>query len=91
MRLLPVYLLVLTLFMANNALGDYAYREDDTRMVNGILYDVNGDVVTGLYEEFYDDNVKKSEMPYVEGVLNGVGSLYNEKGIKKADMPFVNG
>lgn len=30
-------------------------------------------------------------MPYVNGILNGVGSLYNEKGVKEADMPFVDG
>ena len=91
MRNFPLYVLWGALLFAGNAYADYKYTEDSARIVNGVLYDVNGEAVTGVYEEFYENNIKKSEMPYVDGVLNGVGTLYDEEGNKIANMPFVNG
>lgn len=92
MNLRPFCLLLgFVLLGTNPVLAGYTYKEDDTRLVNGVLYDINGDPVTGTYEVFYENNIRKSLMPYVNGILNGVGSLYNEKGVKEADMPFVDG
>ena len=66
MNLRPFCLLLgFVLLGTNPVLAGYTYKEDDTRLVNGVLYDINGDPVTGTYEVFYENNIRKSLMPYV--------------------------
>lgn len=53
MNLRPFCLLLgFVLLGTNPVLAGYTYKEDDTRLVNGVLYDINGDPVTGTYEVF---------------------------------------
>lgn len=56
MNLRPFCLLLgFVLLGTNPVLAGYTYKEDDTRLVNGVLYDINGDPVTGTYEVFYEN------------------------------------
>ena len=66
MKKFPLYLSFGICLLAYNAQADYTYAEDSARVINGVLYDLNGEVVTGVYEEVYENNIKKSEMPYVK-------------------------
>ena len=91
MKFLSLCLVLGLVFGANDVNAAYTYGEDDARLINGVLYDADGAPVTGTYQEFYENNVLKSSMPYISGKRNGVGSLYNQRGIKTADMPYVDG
>ena len=72
MKFFPLYLLLGFIINIENACATPRYTMEDTRNVNGVLYDVNGDPVTGIFETFYENNFKKSELSYVDGILNGV-------------------
>ena len=91
MRFFTLYLLISTILFTGTATAEYTYSSNDSRLISGVLYDTEGDPVTGTYEEYYDNNILKTSKPYVKGKLNGIVSEYNERGQKIADIPYVNG
>ena len=69
MKFLPLCLLLSVAFYHNNAQADHTYRIEDTRIINNVLYDVNGDPVTvadipgtGIYLFWYESQTDSLQL-----------------------------
>ena len=84
-----LYILLGLSIISTNTYANDTYLKDNTRLVNGTLYDINGDPITGIYEEYYDNNIKKSRQTYKNGVLHGVSTYYTPNGTKDSEIPYI--
>ncbi len=67
------------------------YNENNTSVVNGIVYNINEKPINGLYRTYYANGNLKMEVDSREGLPNGVGKFYDEEGNLMFQGVFANG
>jgi antitoxin component YwqK of YwqJK toxin-antitoxin module len=74
----------LLLFFSFALAGQIAKSDD------GLYYDVNGDLYTGVYTETYPDGIPKAEISLVNGQRHGVSKIYYENGHVRDIQSYKN-
>lgn len=70
---------------------DEIYNENNTNVINGVVYDIEEKPINGLYKTYYNTGTIKMEMFAKNGVPNGEGRFYDENGNLQFSGTFVNG
>ncbi len=56
------------------------YNENNTNVIDGIVYDINEKPINGIYKIYYPDGTVKMEITGKNGKPEGEGKFYDEKG-----------
>ena len=67
------------------------FKDSDTYIHNLLKVDINYKPITGIVFETYPNDLLKSEIEYLKGVMNGVCKEFYENGQLKKEGNFVNG
>ena len=67
------------------------YNENNTSVINGIVYNINEKPINGLYRTYYTNGNPKMEVSSRNGLPNGIGKFYNEDGSLLYQGLFKNG
>lgn len=73
--------------------SDYSeiYNENNTNVIDGIVYNINDKPINGLYRTYYTNGNPKMEISSRNGLPNGIGKFYNEDGSLLYQGLFKNG
>lgn len=81
MRFLPPILFsVFLIISCDNSEKHEVYNENNTTVMNGVVYDINEKPINGLYKAYYPDGTVKMEVLSQNGLPEGLGKFYNEDG-----------
>ncbi len=67
------------------------YNENNTNVVNGVVYDINEKPINGLYKIYYTNGNVKMEVESKNGKPDGKGVFYDEDGNVLFEGYFKNG
>ena len=67
------------------------YNENNTSVVNGVVYDMREKPINGLYKIYYPNGVIRMEIESKNGLPNGAGKFYGEDGILVNSATFKDG
>ncbi|MDO4162297.1 MAG: hypothetical protein Q4D80_04765 [Pseudomonadota bacterium] len=67
------------------------YNENNTNVVDGIVYDINEKPINGIYKIYYPNGNVKMEITSRNGRPEGAGRLYDEDGNVLFEGNFQNG
>src|SRR5574344_414641 len=67
------------------------YNENNTNVVNGVVFDIDEKPINGLYKIYYPNGNVKMEVLSKEGIPNGEGKFYNEDGVLEFKGIWVDG
>ena len=67
------------------------YNENNTTVMNGVVYNIDEKPISGLYKTYYSNGNVKMEVYSQNGKPNGMGKFYNEKGSLLFEGSFSNG
>ncbi|MCI5634518.1 MAG: hypothetical protein MR350_03565 [Alphaproteobacteria bacterium] len=70
---------------------DEIYNENNTNVVDGIVYDINEKPINGIYKIYYPNGNVKMEVRSKSGKPEGEGRFYNEDGSLLFSGTFKNG
>ena len=77
------------------ACGDEAnvsiYNENNTSVVNGVVYDMQDKPINGIYKIYYPNGGVRMEVESKDGLPNGEGKFYDEDGILQNKATFKGG
>jgi hypothetical protein len=82
-----------TLILTSCNESDYSeiYNENNTSVIDGIVYNINEKPINGLYRTYYTNGNPKMEVSSRNGLPNGIGKFYNEDGSLLYQGLFKNG
>mgnify|MGYP002857941384 CR=1 FL=1 len=83
--------LLLTLVSCGQSTTDEIYNENNTRVINGIVYDIKEKPINGIYKTYYPDGNVRMEVSSRNGLPNGEGKFYDEDGILCYTVSFSQG
>ena len=88
--ILPVMLAVFL-----GACGDSSdveiYNENNTTVVNGVVYNIDEKPINGVYKTYYSNGNVRMEIESKNGKPNGEGKFYNENGSLNYSAHFIDG
>ena len=67
------------------------YNENNTSVVNGVVYDMHEKPINGLYKIYYPNGVVRMEIESKNGLPNGAGKFYDEEGVLVNQTTFKDG
>ena len=70
---------------------DEIYNENNTNVVEGIVYDINEKPINGTYKIYYPNGNVKMEVKSKNGKPDGLGRFYDEDGNIVFEGNFKNG
>ena len=70
---------------------DEIYNENNTNVVNGVVYDINEKPINGIYKIYYANVNVKMEVKSKNGKPEGIGRFYDEDGNVLFEGTFKNG
>lgn len=70
---------------------DEIYNENNTSVINGIVFDIEEKPINGIYKTYYGNGSVKMEMAAKNGLPNGEGRFYDENGNLQFSGTFENG
>ena len=92
MKIYLVGALSLVLLVAcNEADRAEIYNENNTTVINGVVYNINEKPINGLYRTYYANGNPRMEVFSQNGLPNGVGKFYAEDGYLSYQGTFKNG
>ncbi|MBR3676887.1 MAG: hypothetical protein IKN71_07115 [Alphaproteobacteria bacterium] len=92
MRFAVLTLICMFLFSAcNESEHSEIYNENNTTVVDGVVYNTDEKPINGLYKTYYSNGNVKMEVYSQNGKPNGAGKFYNEKGILQFEGTFADG
>ncbi len=56
------------------------YNENNTNVINGVVYNINEKPINGLYRTYYQNGNLRMEVYSQNGLPNGLGKFYDEEG-----------
>ena len=71
--------------------SDEIYNENNTNVVDGVVYDINEKPINGIYKTYYPNGNVKMEVRSKSGKPEGEGRFYNEDGSLLFSGTFKNG
>ena len=82
MHALKYGLFVTVLFMlgCKEAEKNEVYNENNTNVINGVVYDIEDKPINGIYKTYYGNGSVKMEMSAQNGLPEGEGRFYDENG-----------
>jgi antitoxin component YwqK of YwqJK toxin-antitoxin module len=88
-----LYVALLCVFLAGCGKTDEPeiYNENNTNVINGIVYDIYEKPINGIYKTYYGNGSIKMEMAAQGGLPEGEGKFYDENGSLQYDATFVDG
>ena len=93
MHALKYGLFVTVLFMlgCKEAEKNEVYNENNTNVINGVVYDIEDKPINGIYKTYYGNGSVKMEMTAQNGLPEGEGRFYDENGNLQFSGSFKNG
>lgn len=70
---------------------DEIYNENNTNVVDGVVYDINEKPINGVYKIYYPNGNVKMEVESKNGKPEGKGRFYDEEGNVLFEGTFKNG
>ena len=67
------------------------YNENNTSVVNGVVYDMQEKPINGVYKIYYPNGGVRMEVESKEGLPDGEGKFYDEDGTLQNKTTFKNG
>ena len=67
------------------------YNENNTNVINGVVYDIDEKPINGIYKTYYSNGSIKMEMKAKNGLPNGDGKFFDENGNIQFSGTFENG
>lgn len=67
------------------------YNENNTNVVNGIVFDIYEKPINGIYKTYYTNGNVKMEMSAKNGIPDGEGQFYDENGNLQYSGTFEQG
>lgn len=56
------------------------YNENNTSVINGVVYNINEKPINGLYRTYYQNGNLRMEVYSQNGLPNGIGKFYDQEG-----------
>ncbi|MEE6206924.1 MAG: hypothetical protein VZR95_02600 [Alphaproteobacteria bacterium] len=92
---MKIGLSALFILLAITACGEseqvLVYNENNTSVVNGVVYDMHEKPINGLYKIYYPNGAVRMEIESKNGLPNGVGKFYGEDGVLVNQTTFKDG
>jgi len=88
---LSALFVLLTLTACGESEQVLVYNENNTSVVNGVVYDMHEKPINGLYRIYYPSGVVRMEVESKNGMPNGVGKFYDEGGVLVNQTTFKDG
>lgn len=70
---------------------DEIYNENNTNVIEGIVYDIDEHPINGMYKIYYPDGKVRMEVESKNGKPHGVGKTYDEDGNLQYKATFNDG
>ena len=86
-----VSLVVLCSACGKNEQNEEIYNENNTNIIEGIVYDINERPINGMYKIYYPDGKIRMEVESKNGKPHGVGKTYDEDGHLQHQASFNDG
>lgn len=67
------------------------YNENNTNVINGVVYDIDEKPINGIYKTYYSNGSIKMEMRAKNGLPDGEGKFFDENGNIQFSGTFENG
>lgn len=71
--------------------NDVVYNENNTSVINGVVYDMHEKPINGLYKIYYPNGAIRMEVDSQNGLPNGIGKFYGEDGVLIDKAMFKDG
>lgn len=84
-------LLISLLAACGESDSDEIYNENNTNVVDGVVYDINEKPINGTYKIYYPNGNVKMEVKSKNGKPDGLGRFYNEDGNILFEGNFADG
>lgn len=83
--------LILMLSACNQSDSNEIYNENNTSVVDGVVYNIDEKPINGLYKTYYANGNVKMEVYSRNGKPNGSGKFYTENGKLAYEGTFADG
>ena len=93
MRFVLLFMMGITLLISacEKTEKNEIYNENNTSVIDGIVYNIDEKPINGLYRTYYSNGNLKMEVYSKDGKPNGQGKFYNENGTLLYEGTFENG
>lgn len=87
------FLLISTVLLnaCNESERSEIYNENNTSVVNGVVYNISEKPINGLYRTYYPNGNLRMEIHSQNGLPNGIGRFYDNDGVLLYQGMFANG
>lgn len=90
-NMIYAFLLVLMVCGCEKATDDEIYNENNTSVLNGVVYDLDEKPINGIYKTYYSNGNIKMEVFARKGIPHGEGKFYDENGNLQYSVNFEKG
>ncbi|MBR3501477.1 MAG: hypothetical protein IKO06_01065 [Alphaproteobacteria bacterium] len=91
MKYLYVLLMISMLACCGKDKEEEVYNENNTNVVNGVVYDIYDKPINGIYKAYHGNGSVRMEMNARKGLPDGDGRFYDENGNLAYSITFKNG
>ena len=67
------------------------YNENNTSVINGVVYNINEKPISGLYKTYYSNGNTKMKIAAKNGKPHGIGKFYRKNGSLQYQAEFKDG